>query len=368
MRQLRTDTAANITIRRTKNVLRNRHFWIIAAVMTVLTLLYNATYLGITSWFPWAKDIVSAHGVYIFVLSFLFLVPIVYASAIFRLNGTWITWFIFLSAILPRTIEDSPSLESFLRVSLVALVALLLGLFVAMDYQPGLKRGGGVLERSRTARWLSLARMLKVQEYERRRLARKLHDDTIQSLLVIANRARGLESGDYGRLAPKARKQAEEILDMLLHAIDDVRRLSRDLRPSILDNVGLMPALRWLAESLSNQSGIRIDLKVNGTEHSLPQEFEIIMFRIAQDALNNVVLHSGATAATVTLDFVTSNFKLTVTDNGRGFSLPENLADFTSKGKLGLQRMEQQVHLLDGTFKVTSHPGKGTIVTVEATP
>jgi len=199
-------------------------------------------------------------------------------------------------------------------------------------------------------------------------LARKLHDDTIQSLLVIANRARALESGDYGRLAPKARKQAEEILDMLLHAIDDVRRLSRDLRPSILDNVGLMPALRWLAESLSNQSGIRIDLKVNGTEHSLPQEFEIIMFRIAQDALNNVVLHSGATAATVTLDFVTSNFKLTVTDNGRGFSLPENLADFTSKGKLGLQRMEQQVNLLDGTFKVTSHPGKGTIVTVEATP
>jgi len=335
--------------------------------MIVLALLYNATYLGITSWFPWAKDIVSAHGVYIFVLSFLFLVPIVYASAVFRLNGTWITWFVFLAAIFPRTIEDSPSLESFLRVSLVALVALLLGLFVALDYQPGLKRGG-VLERSRTARWLSLARMLKVQEYERRRLARKLHDDTIQSLLVIANRARALESGDYGRLAPKARKQAEEILDMLLHAIDDVRRLSRDLRPSMLDNVGLLPALRWLAESLSNQSGIRIEIQVNGQEHSLPQEFEIIMFRIAQDALNNVVLHSSATVVTVTLDFITSNFKLTVSDNGRGFSLSENLSDFAAKGKLGFQRMEQQARLLDGTFTVTSYPDKGTIITVEAIP
>jgi two-component system, NarL family, sensor histidine kinase DegS len=367
MRELNTDTAVNVTIRRTKNVLRNRHFWIIAAVMVLLGLLYNATYLGITDWFPWAKDIVSAHGVYIFVLSFLFLVPIVYASAVFRLSGTWITWFVFLAAILPRTIEDSPSLESFLRVSLVAVVALLLGLFVAMDYQPGLKRGG-VLERSRTARWLSLARLLKVQEYERRRLARKLHDDTIQSLLVIANRARALETGDYGRLTPTARKQAEEILDMLLHAIDDVRRLSRDLRPSILDNVGLLPALRWLAESMTNRSGIRIDIRVNGTEHSLPQEFEIIMFRIAQDALNNVVLHSGATVATVTLDFVTSSFKLTVADNGHGFSPPENLADFTTKGKLGLQRMEQQARLLDGTFRVSSHPGKGTIVSVEAVP
>ena len=365
MRQVRTETANTITFMKKRGILRNRHFWIIAGAMTLLTLLYNATYLGITSWFPWAKDIVSAQGIYMFVLSFLFLVPIVHASAVFRLQGTWITWLIFLAAILPRTIQDSPSLESFLRTALVALVALLLGLFVAMDYQPGLKPGA--LERSRTARWLSLARMLKVQEYERRRLARKLHDDTIQSLLVIANRARALETGDYGRLTPKARKQAEEILDMLLHTIDDVRRLSRDLRPSILDNVGLLPSLRWLAESLSNQSGIRIDIKVNGKEHSLPQEFEIIMFRIAQDALNNVVRHSGATTAAVTLDFVTSNFKLTVADDGRGFSPPDNLSDFAVKGRLGLQRMEQQARLLDGTFKASSRPGKGTVITVEAT-
>jgi two-component system sensor histidine kinase DegS len=367
MRHVNIDAAANITIRRTKSILRNRHFWIIVAVMTLLALLYNATYLGITSWFPWAKDIVSARGVYIFVLSFLFFVPIVYASAVFRLQGTWITWLAFLAAILPRTIEDSPSLESFLRTALVALVALLLGLFVAMDYRPGLKHGG-VLERSRTARWLSLARMLKVQEYERRRLARKLHDDTIQSLLVIANRARALESGDYGRLSPKARKQAEHILDMLLHAIDDVRRLSRDLRPSMLDNIGLLPALRWLAESLTNQSGIRIDVKVNGKEHSLPPEFEIIMFRIAQDALNNIARHSAATVGAVTLDFVTSTFKLTIEDNGRGFSPPHNLADLAAQGKLGLQRMEQQARLLDGTFKVSSHPSKGTVITVETTP
>ncbi len=367
MRQIRTHTTANVTIRRTKGILRNRHFWIIASTMTVLTLLYNATYLGITSWFPWAADIVSAQGVYIFVLSFLFLVPIVYAAAVFRLQGAVLAWLVFLAAMLPRAIEDAPSFESFLRTALVALVALLLGLFVAMDYRPGLKHSG-VLERSRTARWLSLSRMLKVQENERRRLARKLHDDTIQSLLVIANRARALESGDYGRLAPKARKQADEILDMLLHTIDDVRRLSRDLRPSILDNIGLLPALRWLAESITNQSGIRIDLKVNGQEHGLPQEFEIIMFRIAQDALNNVVRHSAATLATVTLNFVATNFKMTITDNGRGFSPPENLADFATQGKLGLQRMEQQAKLLDGTFKVTSHPGKGTIITIEATP
>ena len=367
MRQIRTDTVTDVVSPKKRSILRNRHFWIIAGVMTLLTLLYNASYLGITNWFPWAKDIVSAHGVYIFVLSFLFLIPLVHASAVFRLQGALAAWLVFLAATLPRAIQDSPSFESLLRAALVALVALLLGLFVAMDYHPGLKHSGA-LERSRTARWLSLARMLKVQEYERRRLARKLHDDTIQSLLVIANRARALETGDYGRLTPKARKQAEEILDMLLHAIDDVRRLSRDLRPSILDNVGLLPALRWLAESLTLESGIKIELQVNGREHSLPPEFEIIVFRIAQDALNNVVRHSSATVAAVTLDFVTSNFKLKVADNGRGFSPPERLADFAVKGKLGLQRMEQQANLLDGTFKVSSQPGKGTVIAIEATP
>ncbi|UCH51752.1 MAG: sensor histidine kinase [Chloroflexota bacterium] len=367
MRQIRTDTTSNIASRKTRDILRNRHFWIITCVMTVLALLYNASYLGITGWFPWAKDIVSAQGVYIFVLSFLFFIPLVHASVVFRLQGTMATWFVFLAAILPRAIQDSPSFESLLRTALVATVALLLGLFVALDYNPSLK-DNGASKRTRFARWAPLARMLKVQEYERRRVARKLHDNTIQSLLVIANRARALESGDYGRLSPKARKQAEEIMIMLLHAIDDVRRLSRELRPSTLDNVGLLPTLRWLTENLSHESGIKINMQIKGKAHSLPPEFEVIFFRIAQDALNNVVRHSAATAATVTLDFVASNFKMTVEDNGQGFLLADDMGDFAAEGKLGLQRMEQQASLLDGSFKVSSQPGKGTFITIEATP
>jgi signal transduction histidine kinase len=335
--------------------------------MTVLALLYNADYLGITRWFPSLEDIVSAHSMYIFVLSFLFLIPLVHASVVFRLQGALATWFVFLMAILPRAMQDSPSFESLLRVALVATVALLLGLFVARDYHPGLTEGG-TWERTRTSRWVALARTLKFQEYERRRVARKLHDDTIQSLLVIANRVRALESGDYGRLAPKSRKQAEEILVMLLHAIDDVRRLSRELRPSMLDNIGLLPALRWLAESLAHESGIKINLQVKGKEHRLPPEFEIILFRIVRDALNNIAQHSHATMAIVTLDFGASNFRMTVEDNGQGFSLPDRISDFATKGKLGLQRMQQQVELLDGSFNVSSEPGKGTVITIEARP
>ena len=121
--------------------------------MTVLALLYNASYLNITGWFPGLEGIVTAQGVYVFVLSFLFLIPLIHASAIFRLPGTLATWFVFLAAMLPRAIQDSPSFDSSLRVALFALVALLLGLFVAMDYNPGLKYIG-TSKRARIARFL----------------------------------------------------------------------------------------------------------------------------------------------------------------------------------------------------------------------
>ncbi len=367
MKQLRTTTATNITSQKKRDIVHNPHFWIITCVMTVLALLYNADYLGITQWFPSLEDTVSAHSVYIFVLSFLFLIPLVHASVVFRLQGALATWFVFLMAILPHAMQDSPTFESLLRVALVVTVALLLGLFVARDYNPGLTKDG-IWERTRSSRRVAFARTLKFQEYERRRVARKLHDDIIQSLLVIANRVSALESGDYGRLTPKSRKQTEEILFMILHAIDDVRRLSRELRPSILDNIGLLPALRWLSESLAHESGIKIDLRVRGREHRLPSEFEIILFRIARDALNNVAQHSHATMATVTLDFSASSFRMTVEDNGQGFSLPDRISDFAAKGKLGLQRMKEQVELLNGSFNISSEPGKGTVITVEAKP
>lgn len=355
----------SIVPQKKKNIVYNPHFWVIAGIMAVLICLYNATYLGIAGWFPWLQDLVTAREIYVFVLSFLFLIPLVYASAVFRLRGALITWLLFLAAILPRAWRESPNFESALRVGLFALVALLLAIFVALDYGLG-ERQKKASKQADARRGASLARVLKVQEYERRRLSRELHDNTIQSLLVIANRARALEAGDYGDLTPEAKKQAEQIMVMILHAIDNVRILSRDFRPSVLDNVGLPPALKWLAERVTTDSGIRVEVAVNGKEHRLPPDIEMPIFRIVQEALNNVVRHSRATVATVTLDFVTSDFKITVGDNGQGFSLLQETGDFTTKGKLGLERMRQHARLINGTLTVRSEQGKGTEITVQA--
>ncbi len=349
-----------------KSIIYNPHFWAIAAILVVLVSLYNATYIGISGWFPWLQSIVTARETYVFVLSFLFLIPLVYASAVFRLRGTLVTWLLFLVAILPRELQESPSFESSLRVALFALVALLLGMFVALEFRSAsMKR-----EASREA-WTSdgqvesLTRVLRVQEFDRRRLSRELHDNTIQSLLVIANRAHALEAGDYGELTPEARKQAEQIMVMILHAIDSVRRLSRDLRPGVLDNVGLLPALRWLAERLTHESGIRVDVVINGKEHKLSPDFELAIFRVAQEALNNVVRHSKATVATATLDFVTSDFKITIRDNGQGFCLPQETDEFVREGRLGLERMRRHAALVNGTLNVQSELGKGTEITLQ---
>jgi signal transduction histidine kinase len=354
----------NFSSRKAKSSVYNPHFWAIVCIMAVLILFYNASYLGIASWFPWFSDVVAAQGIYAFVLTFLFLVPLIYAGVVFRLRGFLATWVIFVAAILPRTLQQSPGLDSVLRVALFALVALLLGLLVALVYNPEAR--GDALKLAKTGRRISLARILKVQEYERQHVSRELHDKIIQTLLVIANRAHALGAGDSGELTPEARKQAEQLVVMLLLAVDDVRRLSRDLRPSILDNVGLLPSLRWLAEHATQESGVRVEVRVNGMEHRLRPELEVVVFRIAQEALKNVARHSKATKAVVTLDFVASNFKMTVKDNGRGFCLPERISDYATKGKLGLARIEQQARLLEGTFDIQSEPGEGTVITVEA--
>lgn len=363
MRETPPHMFININSRKAKSGVYNPHFWAIACIMAALILIYNASYFGIASWFPWIRDVVTAQGIYAFVPILLFLAPLIYAGVVFRLRGFLVTWAIFVAAILPRTLQQTPSLESLMRVALFTLVALLLGLLVALVYNPEAKEDA--LKLTKAGRRISLARILKMQEYERQHVSRELHDKIIQALLVIANRANALGAGDYGNLTPEARKQAEQITVMLLLAVDDVRRLSRDLRPSILDNVGLLPALRWLAEHTTQESGVRVEIRVNGIEHRLRPEVEMIVFRIAQEALKNVARHSKATKAVVTLNFAASNFKMTIEDNGQGFCLPESISDYASEGKLGLARIEQQARLLEGTLDIQSEPGKGTVVTVE---
>ena len=141
--------------------------------------------------------------------------------------------------------------------------------------------------------------------------------------------------------------------------------MSQDLRPAALDRLGLMPALEWLASNVSEYSGIPTKVNVMGEERPLTEEVTIALFRVAQEALRNMWRHSGATSAEMTVEFDKTKTRITVSDNGKGFEIPDKIGNLAEKGKLGLTGMQERVQLIGGTLTIQSQLGKGTSVTVE---
>lgn len=210
-----------------------------------------------------------------------------------------------------------------------------------------------------------ITEIIKAQENERRNLARTLHDATVQELLLASHRLQDAISGNHGRLPRRTQKYLEELRTLIEQTMTEVRGFSVDLRPGVLDDMGLIPALRWLTKKLSEEEGIDSSLKVTGKERRLSSDTELTLFRIAQECLSNVRKHSQASIANVTLEFDDKKIILSVVDNGRGFKLPHVISQFTREHKLGLTGITERVNLLGGKYKLESFPGKGTAVRVE---
>jgi signal transduction histidine kinase len=209
-----------------------------------------------------------------------------------------------------------------------------------------------------------LHQVTKAQEEERKRISRELHDDTIQALVVLSRRLDLLASNDK-ELPEESHLHLEELRGQVNETMKSVRRLSQDLRPAALDRLGLLSALQWLATDVAEYSGIDIKVNVLGTEYRLPEEVELVLFRITQEAMRNVWRHSQATRAEITMEFTESKVRITVSDNGKGFKLPKTLDDLARDGKLGLAGMRERTQLIGGNLTVQSEPGKGTSITIE---
>ena len=137
------------------------------------------------------------------------------------------------------------------------------------------------------------------------------------------------------------------------------------MRPRILDDLGLLPALEWMAEGLVRNHGIDTRVEVKGAERSLPEEVQLLLFRIAQEALSNIRRHAEASRAWITIGFGDDKTILIVRDNGKGFELPERIGDLASSGKLGLAGMQERAQLIGGSLTLQSELGKGTTVAVK---
>ena len=210
-----------------------------------------------------------------------------------------------------------------------------------------------------------LQQVNRAQEEERKRISRELHDETIQALVAHARQLDDLISGGKG-LSEEERLRLEELHQQIDNIMKGLRRLGQDLRPPSLDHLGMIPALEWLASDVAGYSGIATRVKVLGTPHRLPEEVELVLFRIAQEALRNVWRHAEATQAEVVVEFDKRKTRITVSDNGKGFKPPDKIADLAKDSKLGLTGMQERAQLVGGTLTVQSQPDKGTSITVES--
>ncbi len=254
---------------------------------------------------------------------------------------------------------------SFRRSLIVLLVlALLCGILLAtVSIQRVLR-----LERLSAARFEEIvqarsalrdlsARLLEIQEMERRSLSRELHDEVGQSLsallLAIGNVAAMISSDSD----VEARAQLHDIRRLAEKTVAVVRDMSLLLRPSMLDDLGLLPALDWQAREISRTNNIRVDVRAESISEEFPDEHKTCIYRVVQEALRNVTRHAKAKSVQIRLVQDQEGLRLTIQDDGQGFQ-PDR-----QKG-VGLLGMQERVVHLHGSFHVESEPGKGTRVEV----
>jgi signal transduction histidine kinase len=198
----------------------------------------------------------------------------------------------------------------------------------------------------------------RAQEEERKRIARNLHDAAAQSLIVLS---RGLDALAQVRAIPnEAAEQLEKLRTMALEALEGIRNAGSELRPSILDDLGIASAIEWLVRQIADRSDFKTDCIISGRRRRLASDTELAVFRIAQEALHNVNRHSEATHVQVALTFQDTLLSLEVQDNGKGFDLEH----VTGAAAIGLTNMRERADLVQGRLTIASVPERGTTVTL----
>jgi signal transduction histidine kinase len=203
-------------------------------------------------------------------------------------------------------------------------------------------------------------KVVGAQEDERKRIARELHDDTAQSLAVLVM---GLEGATAAVKAGKT-PRLDEVKALAVHTIEEINRLIRDLRPSVLDDLGLLAAIRWYAERHLAERGISVRCEFEKLDRRLPPAFEAAVFRVCQEAMSNILRHAQAEAVLIQVGPKDGALRIEIEDDGRGFDTAEAAAN-TERPPFGLMGIRERVELLGGKVSIDSAPGQGTRIEID---
>jgi two-component system, NarL family, sensor histidine kinase UhpB len=205
------------------------------------------------------------------------------------------------------------------------------------------------------------AQILRAQEAERKRIARELHDETSQALTSLLISVAVLENQIND---PETKEQIERVRAIAHQTLHAIRNLSIDLRPSALDDLGLLPALRWYIKEYQQKVGIPVDFSAQGFKHRYAPEAETALYRIVQEALTNSAKHAQATHISVALREGDGQAYVSIHDDGQGFDVATLLKAPMAERGLGLMGMRERAALLNGSVAIDSHPGGGTAIEV----
>jgi two-component system sensor histidine kinase DegS len=208
-----------------------------------------------------------------------------------------------------------------------------------------------------------IQQITRAQEEERKRIARDLHDDVSPDIIILIQKLDNLAATPRLKLAT-VKENLQDLRSQAVESLEALRATAQGLRPRIIDDLGLVAALEWIAEELEKDQEIQTRVEARGMERSLSPETQIVLFRIAQEALNNIRKHAKASLVTIRLEGSDHDISLTVTDNGQGFEVPIRAEDMVRAGRLGLMGMYERARLLNGNLQIKSAPGKGTELTV----
>lgn len=327
--------------------LRDRRFWMVQALVLLVAIVHTGMEVN--------GAIHHERELYLLPISTYF-VPVLYAALSFGVEGAVPTalWCVLLTA--PNIYLFHHGQER-IGVSVQLALLVLMGSVVAakVDRERQVKLAAQAANRRLAETQHSLrayiGMALRAQERERHRLARELHDETIQDLALIKMALHEVPSGPAGGTRLASIDQA------LQRSIDGIRRFCRALRPSVLDDLGLEPSLEWLLAELAARCPVRTALRVHGEPLRLEPEAELALFRIAQEALRNVERHAAAALVAVRLEYEHGGVRLEILDDGHGFD-PATAAT----GSLGVTGMRERARLIGGTLQITSRAGATRVV------
>ncbi|HSW56866.1 MAG TPA: sensor histidine kinase [Dehalococcoidales bacterium] len=344
-------------------VLLSPHFWANILLVALISVFYYQVHIfgyRLTDFYWNIQTLEFRYNA----IGSLYLVPLIYAALVFWWRGALIVWCASLVIILPQilTFRQDP-VYHFINI-IYSLMPLLVVILISLILTWRNKERQVLAERE-NERQNYISQVFKAQEDERRRLSQEIHDDSLQKMAGVATLANMLAQDSLLEQSPRAREMAESVKNTIISISQDLRKMCIGLRPTVLDDLGLVPAIYWLVDGFKQESRMGIQVSINGETREVSKKITVLVFRIVQEALNNARNHSRATSVSVNLTFRDNSILASVTDNGRGFQGPFNYDELVSQGKLGLIGMQQRTQALNGRINIQSSIGQGTSITLE---